>query len=192
MRTSSTAFSVAVIAPFGLEDLLHRAANIRGRSAAIAGVIGAVFVVGWAILVSGWTFFETGVDLVEADRDPSPRVAITLPEHGTKHNGLQPLVIRGHASGEVEQVRATLDKFFVGDKRTAAKGMPMEAGGEVPEIPPLQRINEYPPEARRSFTRYFDFSYAMDTVDEGAYKIAVAPFLEGPEEIGRASCRERV
>ncbi|MBU0754084.1 MAG: YfhO family protein [Planctomycetes bacterium] len=159
-----TAFSIAIIAPFGLEDLVYRAANIQGRSAAVAGVIGAAFVIGWAIVVAGWNFFETGVDLMEADRDPNPRVKITAPQHGSKHNGLKELVIQGRAAPEAELVRATLDKFFVGDMRTVAqKKLEALSTQEGPIAPP-------------EFNRSFAFNYSLDTVDEGTYKISLGPY----------------
>ncbi|MHC4941730.1 MAG: YfhO family protein [Planctomycetota bacterium] len=165
-----TAFSVAIIAPFGLEDILFRAANIEGRSAAIAGVVGAIFVVAWAILVSSWNFFETGVSLVEAERHPDPSVAITSPAHGSKHNGLEPLIIQGKAAPNVEVVRTMLDNFFVGDKRTEVT----EERAPPPNVDYV-RIQQRVPGVDR-FTRPFEYSYSLDRVDEGTYKISASPY----------------
>ncbi|MFH1999061.1 MAG: hypothetical protein ABIK28_05225, partial [Planctomycetota bacterium] len=174
---SLTAFAVAVIAPFGLEDLIFRAANLEGRSSAVAGVLGAVFVVAWAILVSGWNFFETGVDLVEAEHDPNPKITISTPDHGSIHTGLKPLQIRGRALAEVDQVLATMDQTFVGRKRTISatgSGFP----GARQEERPLHADETFPADSVK-FPNTFEYDYPMATVDEGTYKIVVQPYYMG-------------
>lgn len=179
---SLTAFSVAVIAPFGLEDLMYRAANIEGRSSAVAGVLGAVFVVGWAVLVSGWNFFETGKHLVEADRNQNPKVMITTPEHGSIHTGLDSLQIRGRTKEDVDQVRTRLDRAFVGRKRTVSEKDAGFPKSDKPNRRAQLPLSEEEREAIQKYPNTFEYDYPMDTVDEGTYKIAVEPYYMGATE----------
>lgn len=150
---SLTAFSIAVIAPIGLEDLIYRAANIRGRSAAIVGVIAAVLVLSCAVLSSGWTFFQTGFDLVKPEKEANPRVVIIEPMEGDIADGVGPLKVEGLANMEVKQVKARLDRIELGERRTNIEAGTGEGG------------------------RRFEFTYDMSTVDEGAYTIKIDPVL---------------
>jgi hypothetical protein len=168
---SLTAFSAAVIAPFALEDLLSRAANIEGKSAAAAGVVGAVFVVGCAILVSGWNFFETGVDLVQADRNTELEAVITAPEHGSIHNGIGTLRIEGRAAPDVMDVNTTIDRLVVGRTRTTD-------AGSTPGIPGKGRFFDRDENTvdLAQYPKDFRFTYSMEDLDEGTYKIVAGRY----------------
>ncbi len=176
-----TAFSIAVIAPFGLEDLLFRAANIRGKSAAVCGVVVASLVVLWAVIVSGWTFFETGKELMGEDSPAEAKILISSPVKGTIQNGLDEFVIRGRAARDVEHVRATLDNLFAGDVRTVdASGLETESGRAAA----VQEGTDQPSASldRATLEKYpksFELSYPLDTLDEGTYKLRVMPSKSG-------------
>lgn len=168
---SLTAFSAAIIAPFALEDLLTRAANIEGKSAAGAGVIGALFVMGCAVLVSGWNFFETGVDLVQADRNTELEAVITAPEHGSIHNGIGTLRIEGRAASEVTDVNTTIDRLVVGRTRT----------GDAPPTPGIPGKGRFFKRDENTvdlagYPKDFRFTYSMEDLDEGTYKIVAGKY----------------
>jgi len=161
-----TAFSIAVVAPFGLEDLIFRAAKIyTGRSAAVAGVFAAIVVMGVAISSSGWNFFQTGFNLFEEKVEDNKKIVILNPKNRSLQQGLSDLVIHGYTTADVNRVSASIDGFLVGEMRTTERKTRNDGH------------DGYPME--------FKFHYSLNSLDEGSYKVTVSETetnLPGNEE----------